>query len=335
MTTRRLIVTLAGIAVGVLVAAVAVVAVAGRAPDSSPRVLSGDLAAHDPALVAGAAGHPWYVFSTGSEAGPGTIEIRRSADGLDWQQAGTVWKTIPAWISDRVPGVKNLWAPELFHHAGTWYLYYSASTFGSNHSLIALATNTTLDSSDPSYRWVDRGVVVGSEVSDDFNAIDPGIVEDSSGTPWMTFGSFWSGIRMVELDWPSGLRAAPADTPLRIADRQVPPNAVEAAYTVSHDGWFYLFVSFDSCCRGLDSTYNIDVGRSRSVTGPYVDRRGRALLEGGGSVLLATDGREIGPGGQSVSRGYLAYHFYDRDAGGAATLGIRQITWGRGGWPTL
>jgi len=325
--TRRLIVALAGIAVGVLVATVGI-AVLARAPDTSPRVLSGDLAAHDPALVAGASGHPWYVFSTGSEAGPGTIEIRRSADGLDWERAGTVWKKIPEWISKRVPGVKNLWAPELFHYAGTWYLYYAASTFGSNRSVIALATNSSLDPSDPSYRWVDRGAVMSSETSDDFNAIDPGIVEDASGTPWMTFGS-------VELEWPSGVRAAPSAIPLRLADRQTPPNAVEAAYTVRHDGWYYLFVSFDSCCRGLDSTYNVDVGRSRSVTGPYVDRRGRPLLDGGGSVLLATDGREIGPGGQSVSRGYLAYHFYDRDSGGATTLGIRQIRWGPGGWPTL
>ncbi len=332
--SRRLIITLSGILASLLVGAlIAVVMVVGNTSDSSK--LTGDLAAHDPALVAGASGQPWYVYSTGSEAGPGTIEIRRSSDGHDWSQIGNVGTKIPAWVSQRVPGVKNLWAPELVHHGELWYLYYAASTFGSNNSVIGLMTNTTLDPSSPSSRWVDRGAVTGSVPTDDFNAIDPGIVEDSHGTPWMTFGSFWSGIRQVKLSWPSGLRADPPAVPLRLVDRKTPPNAVEAATTVRHGGWYYLFVSFDFCCRALTSTYNIDVGRSRSVSGPYLDESGRPLLEGGGTKILGTDGRQIGPGGESASHGYLAYHFYDGDAGGATTLGIRKIAWGANGWPKL
>lgn len=318
-----------------LVAATLVVVTLNRPADTSPRPLTGDLAAHDPALVAGVDGKPWYVYSTGSESDSGNIQIRRSDDGLDWKKVGEVWTTRPAWIAKAVPGVKNLWAPELHQHDGIWYLYYAASTFGSNRSAIGLATNTTLDPSSPGYKWVDRGPVLESSTSDDFNAIDPGIIEDKHGTPWMTFGSFWSGIRMVRLHWPSGMRAEPSSTPLRIVDRGMPPNAVEAAYTVRHDGWYYLFVSFDSCCRGVDSTYNIDVGRSRTVTGPYVDRRGVPLLEGGGSVVLATYGAEIGPGGESVSNGFLAYHFYDGNAGGAFTLAIRQLAWDAAGWPVV
>lgn len=329
--SRRFAIVLGGVVVVAVVVGAGLV-LANRKPDTSPRALTGDLATHDPALVAGGPGEPWYVFSTGSTEGDGNIQIRRSVDGLDWESLGEVWTKKPEWLVEAVPGVSNLWAPEVIKHDGTWYLYYAASTFGSNQSVIALATNTTLDPADPHYKWVNRGAVVTSTTADDFNAIDPGIVEDAHG-PWMAFGSFWSGIRMVQLEWPSGLRADSTSEPLRIADRGAPPNAIEAPYIVERDGWFYLFVSLDSCCRGLDSTYKIAVGRSQQVTGPYLDRTGVPLLEGGGTVLLATNGAEIGPGGQSVSNGYLAYHFYDGNAGGAFRLAIRKLDWDAAGWP--
>lgn len=302
------------------------------APDEKLE-LSGDLAAHDPAIVVD--GDDWYVFATGSARGDGNIQIRRSTDaGHTWTFVDTVWNEKPEWLVEAVPGVANLWAPELIEHDGTWYLYYAASTFGSNHSVIALATNMTLNPSDPDYEWVDEGPVLESQTSDDFNAIDPGVI-DVDGTPWMAFGSFWSGIRMVELEWPSGKLADPASEPLRLADRGSPPNAIEAPYVVEHDGMFYLFVSKDSCCQGLNSTYSMWVGRSESVTGPYVDRDGVLMLEDGGTLLLETDGDEIGPGGQSVSNGWLAYHFYDRANGGDPTLAIRSLTWDAEGWPVL
>jgi arabinan endo-1,5-alpha-L-arabinosidase len=150
----------------------------------------------------------------------------------------------------------------------------------------------------------------------------------------MVFGSYWSGIRMVQLEWPSGLRA---DTgkPLRIADRKVAPNAVEASYIVPQDGWYYLFTSWGQCCEGVKSDYKIVVGRSRDVTGPYVDRDGRALLDGGGTTLQDTSGDRVGPGGQSVSSNVMAYHYYDASADGATKLALKRIYWGDGGWPEL
>ena len=301
-----------------------------------PRIdLSGDLAAHDPDIVVGQNGAPWYVYSTGDESiGDGNIEIRSSSDGHEWKLIGTVWKKKPAWLTTTVHGVTNLWAPELIHHGGMWYLYYAASTFGSNSSVIALATNTTLDPHSSSYRWVDRGVVIASQSSDNFNAIDPTIIDDAAGTGWMAFGSFWGGIQLVELSWPSGKLAA-ATPPEQIAYRDSPPDAIEGATIIRHGPFYYLIVSLDSCCQGAASTYNMGMGRSRSVEGPYVDRTGHSMLEDGTSPLLATAGSEVGPGGESYSDGYLAWHYYDADVGGATTLAIQKLGWTAQGWPTL
>ncbi|MFJ4999295.1 arabinan endo-1,5-alpha-L-arabinosidase [Microbacterium sp. NPDC088619] len=317
-------------AAAVFIFAAALAGCAAAPPAAEPAAaLSGDVFVHDPAYVSD--GDEAFVYSTGNgQIGDGNVQIRRSDDGIDWEYVGEVWAEKPAWLSEAVPGVDNLWAPELYEHDGTWYLYYSASTFGANTSVIALATNTTLDPDDPEYEWVDRGEVIAS-AGTDFNAIDPGIVEDEEGVPWMAFGSFSSGIRMVQLSWPSGLRAD-EDEPLRLADRGLMENAIEAPYIVAHDGAFYLFASRGFCCRGVDSTYEIIVGRSTSVGGPYLDADGGALLDDGGTVVLATDGDRIGPGGQSVSDGALAFHYYDGRADGVATLGLLPITW-EDGWP--
>ena len=321
---------LAGVA-SVSMTAVALVgcSAADAVPELDP---SGDVFTHDPAFVAGEAGEPSFVYSTGNgQVADGNIQVRRSDDGEAWEYAGEVWAEKPSWLEEAVPGVDNLWAPELFEHDGTWYLYYSASTFGQNRSVIALATNTTLDPADADYEWVDRGAVIASDGTD-FNAIDPGIVE-ADGTPWLSFGSFWSGIRMVQLEWPSGLRVDDAE-PLRLADRQAPPNAIEAPYIIAHDDAYYLFVSKGFCCRGVDSTYSIVVGRSETIDGPYLDANGVSLLEDGGTIVLETDGSRIGPGGQSLSGGYLAFHYYDGDADGMFRLGLLPIEW-HDGWPVV
>ncbi|QYN32332.1 arabinan endo-1,5-alpha-L-arabinosidase [Pseudonocardia sp. DSM 110487] len=321
---------------GALAPPAASAAPAAPAQAEEPWRLSGDLAAHDPALVAGGGGQDWYVFATGEEGkGDGNVQIRSSADGHKWTYEGTVWDEIPQWIKDAVPGVKNIWAPEVYEANGMYYMYYSASTWGKNRSVIGLATNETLDPSDPAYEWVDRGEVIGSEPDDDFNAIDPGVIEDGSGTPYMAFGSYWSGIRMVKLDWPSGKLADPDKEPLHIADRKASPNAIEAAYIVKNDGFYYLFTSWGQCCQGSDSDYKMMVGRSKKVTGPYVDRDGRKLLDGGGTTLLTTSGDRVGPGGQSASEEIIAYHYYDKSADGATKLALQPIAWDDDGWPVL
>lgn len=337
MPTRALGALLPLAATAALTAALAPApaAAAAEPPNNPGRPVAGDLRVHDPALLRGGPGEPWYVFGTGDGAyRDGTLQIRSSADGYEWRLTGTVWDRKPDWITREIPGVDNLWAPEIHEEDGTYYLYYAASTFGSNRSLIGLATNTTLDPDDPDYRWVDRGKVFESFPGDPYNAIDPGIVVGADGRHWMTFGSFWSGIRMVELDWPSG-KAKPGAPVLHLADRQQPPNAIEAPAVLYRDGWYYLFVSLDHCCQGSNSTYKIAVGRARDVTGPYRDRWGRSMLQGGGTVIASRDWPIVGAGGQSVSGGLLAYHYYDASLGGDFRLALHPLSWTWDGWPRL
>jgi arabinan endo-1,5-alpha-L-arabinosidase len=334
---RRRLVTTAAITAAVVAGGVALGVARPWEPAPEPLTLEGDLATHDPALVVGGDGEPWFVYSTGDvRVGFGAPQIRRSDDGgRTWERVGTAWDHSgdPAWVRDEIDGVSNYWAPELYENDGTWYLYYSASTFGSNDSAIGVATSTTLDPANPDFGWTDQGMVIRSHAGQDhWNAIDPGIVEDAEGNPWMFFGSFWGGIQVVPLEWPSGKVAGDAE-PVRVASRAgLPENAIEAPYVIERDGWYYLFVSWDKCCSGVDSTYRIVVGRSRSVTGPFLDAEGRDMALGGGTEVLATDEPMIGPGGQSLSKGYLGYHFYDGDDGGMFRLAIQRLAWDDG-WP--
>jgi arabinan endo-1,5-alpha-L-arabinosidase len=198
-------------------------------------------------------------------------------------------------------------------------------------------TNASFDPLKPGQGWRDQGLVLMSKDGDDFNAIDPFRIDLADGRAYLAFGSFWSGIKLSELDPDTG-KPSRVDAPwIALASRD--GGAIEAASILEHDGRFYLFVSFDKCCKGVASTYNIRVGRADRIEGPYRDRDGKAMLKGGGSLVLAATGRFIGPGGQEAvktSRGdMLAYHYYDGDAGGVAKLQFSPILWSADGWPEL
>ncbi len=273
----------------------------------------------------------YYVFSTGRG-----VPIRRSKDLVHWEATGRVFATdVPDWAHQAIVGSSSLWAPDISYANGRYYLYYSVSTFGKNRSLIGLATNKTLDPTSSEYRWNDNGKVVESFPTDDYNAIDPNIVPVSDTESALSFGSFWSGIKLIKVDRKTD-KPLPGAEVVSLSQRPT-PDAQEAPFIVRHKGYFYLFVSFDNCCRGKDSTYNIRVGRSWNVEGPYIDRAGLPLLKGGGTQVLTTNGRYIGPGHGAVlqekGRDLLVNHFYDGAANGIPTLQVSPLRWDKDDWP--
>src|SRR5579875_236371 len=157
---------------------------------------------HDPSIIR--EGSTYYVFSTDGPNQSGYIPIRCSTDKIAWSSCGYVFSSLPSWIATAVPGATNIWAPDISYFNGEYHLYYAVSTFGSNVSAIGLATNTTLNSSDPDYQWVDQGMILQSTSTDNFNAIDPNILVDTDGSVWLTYGSFWSGIYQQQIDPATG-----------------------------------------------------------------------------------------------------------------------------------
>jgi arabinan endo-1,5-alpha-L-arabinosidase len=317
--------------------------VVGQAPRALS--LSGDYpVTHDPAIARD--GETYYVFATSTRSGQ--LPIRCSTDLQAWKICGHVFDQIPAWIHEASPKTRDLWAPDISFFQGKFHLYYAFSSFGSNNSGIALATNETLDQKSPKYQWKDEGLVLKSTSGDDFNAIDPNLVIDKKGAAWLSFGSFWGGIKMRRIDPVTG-KLFEADTQLYSLAKRVAPTvpetpkpglpanwqAIEAPFIVRHAGYYYLFVSFDLCCRGTKSTYRTMVGRSKQVTGPYADADGKPMLEGGGTQILSPNSRWIGPGGESVllrpEGDLLVFHAYDA-ATGKSALQISTLTWDHG-WP--
>jgi arabinan endo-1,5-alpha-L-arabinosidase len=301
----------------------AAAAAAAAYPD--PGSVSGDVSVHDPSMVRAANG-TYFLFSTHQG-----IEIRTSADRIHFTRNGSVFPSGVSWAS-AYGTITDPWAPDVSFHNGTYWLYYAVSSFGSNHSAIGLATSSTAAPGS----WHDQGLVYASQSSDNFNAIDPALLVDSSGRWWLSFGSFWSGIKMIQIDPATGKQATSNTTRYSIAERPS-PDAEEASFIYPHGGFYYLFVSFDYCCRGTSSTYRIMVGRSASPTGPYTDESGTPMLSGGGTQILATHGNVIGPGGQSVTHDVdgdlLVYHYYAASQNGTPELGINLLGWTSSGWP--
>ncbi len=338
-----------------LVFSAALTSLSAQAPPSASQAahvyaLSGDVqGTHDPSIMKD--GKTWYVFATGKAPGGGQFAVRCSDDLEQWKLCGHVFDAIPAWIHERSPGTQDLWAPDVSFVNGEFRLYYSYSLFGKNTSGIALAVNKTLDASSPDYQWVDKGLVLESKAGDHFNAIDPNLILDEQKHAWLAFGSFWDGIKMRRLDDTTGLVSSTDPTLYSLARRHMaadaapakpdlPPDwqAIEAPFIVRHDGFFYLFTSWDLCCRGVRSTYHTTVGRSKKVTGPYLDEAGKPLAEGGGTDLLTADTRWLGPGGESLlmhggknGEDLIVYHAYDGQTG-RPSMQLSTISW-QGGWP--
>jgi arabinan endo-1,5-alpha-L-arabinosidase len=324
----------------IVVAALLLVPLAAHAdePARAP-ALVGDTRIHDPSVIE-LGGH-WASFQTGEEGGlyQGAVLVKTSPDGITWTKAGAIGKGVPKW-TQKALGYKsrNIWAPSVFRRGDTTYLYYSVSSFGLSISTIGLMTNAAFDPVHPGDGWTDQGEVVTSHGRDDFNAIDPYRIDLADGRAFLSYGSYWSGIKLSELDPTTGKLLRP-DTPrIALADRN--GAGIEASSILAHAGRFYLFVSFDQCCKAMDSTYRIMVGRADTIAGPYVARDGTPMLRGGATKVQARLDRYIGPGGaepvvSDSGRVALAYHYYDGDDYGAPKLQIAPINWDDGGWPML
>lgn len=285
---------------------------------------------HDPSTPVRQGGM-WYCFSTGNG-----ISTRTSADLKTWKEAAPVFKKLPAWHREVVPDHRgHLWAPDIIQRGKRYLLYYSVSGWGKNISAIGLASSPTLDPQDPAYLWKDEGMVIRSGTKDSYNAIDPQLFADPNGSLWMAFGSFWTGIQLIELDPATGLRHPEHREIHQLAWNE----SIEAPALVKHADYYYLFVNWGLCCRGLKSTYEIRIGRSRKITGPYLDAAGNDLATGGGTLFLASEGDRVGPGHASFIKEAdgvrMFYHYYDRQRDGFATIGSRSLRWTDDGWPAL
>jgi arabinan endo-1,5-alpha-L-arabinosidase len=287
---------------------------------------------HDPSTIVPTGGvHRFFC------TGRGITLVREDASGK-WLPEGRVFDEgkFPAWHDKSVPGNRgHLWAPDVIRIGEKFFVYYSVSTFGKNTSAIGLVVGDSLDPASGDWKWDDRGPVIMSRSGDRFNAIDPAIFRDANGSLWMTFGSFWDGIHLVELDPATGLLRDPKTKPVRLASAP----EIEAPFLHQRDGYYYLFINWGKCCRGVNSTYEIRVGRSRAVTGPYVDKEGVDLRDRGGTLVLASEDRWIGPGHASLlsrdGKEWLVHHYYDRELRGRSRMRMVVLDWDTAGWPVV
>ena len=316
---------------------------------------------HDPVMAF--EGDTTYLFATG-------INLQRmaSVDRVHWTvQREGVLDTIPAWTHDSVPGFRNhIWAPDVMEWHGQWWLTYSCSTFGKNTSAIGLMSAPRLSK----HHWTDLGCLLSSrQHRDEYNAIDPNLIVDEHDCPWLVFGSFWDGIQLIPLQLVSRkdiiktgtiadsmLAMKEGSHPVTIArrydvkrqpktenptSRYAGVNAIEAPFLFYHAGYYYLFASWDYCCRGAQSTYRVVVGRSRQVSGPYLDREGKSMTSGGGTPVISGDGKQWEAAGHCAvyhiphtDRDLFICHGYSIPYEGMSLLIQREITWADG-WPCI
>lgn len=307
---------------GFLSALALVSGVNGQYPN--PGLVTGSINVHDPTVVKTPGGS--YILA---HTAP-NIALKTSTDRTAWRDAGAAFPNGAPWTTPYTGGDTNLWAPDISYRNGQYFMYYSASTFGSQKSAIFLATSP----SGASGSWTDRGLVIESSSANDYNAIDPNLIVDANGAWWLSFGSFWTGIKMIRLDSNTGKRSG--NDLIALARRTEADGAVEAPYITRRGNYYYLWVSFDKCCNGASSTYRVMVGRSNSITGPYVDKNGRQMMSGGGTQVMASHGSIHGPGHQAVfsdsDADVLVYHYYADN--GQSRLGINLIRY-ESDWPVV
>jgi arabinan endo-1,5-alpha-L-arabinosidase len=314
--------------------------------------LRSTISVHDPVMAR--QGDTYYLFCTGQG-----IAAWSSKDLKNWKRELPVFPVPPQWAIAAVPGFKgHIWAPDISYYNGWYYLYYSVSAFGKNTSCIGLVMNKTLDPADTArYKWIDHEKIIQSfPGKTNWNAIDPNLVTDQKGNPYLAFGSFWDGIKLARLRTDKMALADSTASLPTIASRKKQPtevnppasggnpvaagaNAIEAPFIFRKGKYYYLFASIDYCCKGVNSTYKMIIGRSVKLQGPYLDKAGLDLAHAGGTILLEGDKNWYGVGHNAVctfdNKDYLIFHGYDAADNGRSKLRIETLEWDKGGWPSV
>lgn len=310
-----------------------------------------NISVHDPVMAK--QGNTFYLFATGNG-----IAVWSSVNKTDWKRELPVFSHAPEWAVKAIPEFKgHIWAPDISYYNGQYYLYYSVSAFGKNTSAIGVATNKTLDPKSPDFKWIDHGKVIQSYPNvTNWNAIDPNVIADEKGTPYMVFGSFWNGLQLTRLSKDRLSVMGDTINLQTIASRKADPqqkenppavdnnpvdaggNAIEAPFIFKKGKYYYLFASIDYCCKGENSTYKMIIGRSAKLTGPYLDKQGKDLSTGGGTILLQGNKDWNGVGHNSTytfdGKDYLVFHAYDANDKGRPKLRIEELKW-KNGWVQL
>ena len=310
---------------------------------TEPAAKNNQIDIHDPAMTK--EGDTYYLFSSG----PG-LPFYSSKDMITWKNEGRIFPDEPSWARRVAPNFNtHIWAPDVIKHDGKFYVYYSVSAFGQNTSAIGVTVNKTLDKSSRDYQWIDQGIVVQSVPNRDlWNGIDSTIEVDKNGTAWMAFGSFWGGIKLVKLDSTWTKPAEPQEwyslakrerSVVSTKDSSGGSAAIEGPFLLKKGDYYYLFVQTGLCCRGKNSTYRIEMGRSKDIRGPYLDMEGYDMAQGGGSLLIIGNDRWAGWGGNAVYNidgKYLnVFHAYENANNDFHRLKIGEIKWTEDQWPFM
>ena len=283
---------------------------------------------HDPSTIIPCDGEFW-TFATGDG-----IKTLHSTNLTDWFASKPALATNPPWATRvAAPHRDYFWAPDVIFANGRYLLYYSVSSWGKNTSAIGLAANSTLNPTNPKYNWSDEGIVVRSFATNELNTIDPAVSFDADGRLWLAFGSYWSGIKLIELNPKTGQRIATNSPMYSLAAN----DSIEASYIHRRGTNYFLFVNWGQCCRGTNSTYEIRIGRSAKITGPYLDRDGKDLLQQGGTLFLESKPPFYGPGHAGIinvsGQDWFSCHYYDGNDHGRSHLWVGKLSWSADGWP--
>ena len=293
---------------------------------------------HDPSMVRFEDGYA--LMSTNNN-----LQLWTSEDAYTWRDHKSTVSAIPQWAYTYAPGTEGIWAPDVFYMNGEYRVYYCVSVFGKRSSAIGYQSTKSIMPGSSGYGWIDHGHVFHTTTSDKYNAIDADVVRDTEGNYWMAFGSFGLGIQLIKLDATTGYQASDDKTVYNIARRtsSASGGAEEGPSLIEHNGQYFLFTAWDKCCQqGANieqTTYKTAYGRADKVTGPYKDRAGYTMANGGGTILLERYGRYVGPGGgeafQDLNRVRFVHHYYDLNGDKYNHIHIRDVVFTEDNWAEM